>query len=256
VAPLLAANGVELDVQSVDRFGGGRADRNLTISREELCGAAYLLHLRGTTYSASLRYQLLCGSPVAALLGDETGECAEWFHPALADGRHFVKLPPDVRGQAAALLNLTSQLPAALSRAARIGAAGQHFVQEGLSDDVVDCYWARALVRYGRRAASLSRGDTEPEAVRSLPSEEAEPERVRECWWPCHERAGPCHFCGSRQACCRAGFDQQTADCGFGKLGCEGTHCCVASAPVVRRQTLGRGRRGRARERQSRMAHR
>ena len=189
-------------------------------------------------------------------LSPPAGECAEWFHPALADGRHFVKLPPDVRGQAAALLNLTSQLPAALSRAARIGAAGQHFVQEGLSDDVVDCYWARALVRYGRRAASLSRGDTEPEAVRSLPSEEAEPERVRECWWPCHERAGPCHFCGSRQACCRAGFDQQTADCGFGKLGCEGTHCCVASAPVVRRQTLGRGRRGRARERQRRMAHR
>ena len=77
VAPLLAANGVELDVQSVDRFGGGRADRNLTISREELCGAAYLLHLRGTTYSASLRYQLLCGSPVAALLGDETGDRAQ-----------------------------------------------------------------------------------------------------------------------------------------------------------------------------------
>ena len=77
VAPLLAANGVELDVQSVDRFGGSRAHRNLTISREELCGAAYLLHLRGTTYSASLRYQLLCGSPVAALLGDETGDRAQ-----------------------------------------------------------------------------------------------------------------------------------------------------------------------------------
>ena len=134
------------------------------MSREVQCNARYLLHLRGTTYSASFRYQLLCGSPVAAELGDpekESGECSEFFQPALSDGRHFVKIhlhdgddaaaasgaaafaaaaAADAKA-AATLLNLTSSSAEAMRRAARIGAKGQRFAREELTDDALDCYW-------------------------------------------------------------------------------------------------------------------
>ena len=43
-----------------------------------------------------------------------------------------------------------------MRRAARIGAEGQRFVSEELADDALDCYWAEALVRYGRRVQKLA----------------------------------------------------------------------------------------------------
>ena len=153
VGPKLRAQGVKLDLADAGgRYGGSDSK---TMSREDQCGSRYLLHLRGTTYSASLRYQLLCGSPVAAVLGDENGECREFFLPALEDGKHLVKLPPSAHAKANVLLNLTSSSPAALARAARIGVDGQRFVLEELADDVLDCFWARALIRYGKRVAQL-----------------------------------------------------------------------------------------------------
>ena len=54
-----------------------------------------------------------------------------------------------------ALLDLTGPSAKAMRRAALIGASGQRFVHEELSDDVLDCYWAEALIRYGMRAQQL-----------------------------------------------------------------------------------------------------
>jgi len=53
------------------------------------------------------------------------------------------------------------------------------------------------------------------------------------CHGQCDGISGPClEFCGGAGACCRLGFedakDQRT--CGFGSIGCDGFHCCVASA--------------------------
>ena len=74
LAPRLAQQGVTVDL--VDTGWGVDLRRHGVLSREAQCNARFLLHVRGTTYSASLRYQLACGSPVAAVLGDAGSECA------------------------------------------------------------------------------------------------------------------------------------------------------------------------------------
>ena len=45
-----------------------------------------------------------------------------------------------------------------------------------------------------------------------------------ECWGACGARGGSCGsgFCGSEGLCCRIGYDEDPAECGFGTLGCEG----------------------------------
>ena len=50
-----------------------------------------------------------------------------------------------------------------------------------------------------------------------------------ECWDSCGQVDGMCTsgFCGAQGACCRAGWDGSTADCGSGSLGCPNNHCCV-----------------------------
>ena len=53
-----------------------------------------------------------------------------------------------------------------------------------------------------------------------------------ECWKPCNSADGACPgFCGERGACCREGFDHARPECGSGRLGCSGNHCCVLSEP-------------------------
>lgn len=53
------------------------------------------------------------------------------------------------------------------------------------------------------------------------------PSPPADCWRRCSERSGACPaFCGQSGACCRAGYNAELSDCGFGAQGCNGTHCC------------------------------
>jgi hypothetical protein len=68
--------------------------------------------------------------------------------------------------------------------------------------------------------------------------EEGQVKHVGEsCHHECDGQSGPCsEFCGSAGSCCRLGFQEEDAKeenkrtCGFGSIGCENSHCCVASA--------------------------
>ena len=66
----------------------------------------------------------------------------------------------------------------------------------------------------------------DPPALPSLANE------GEECWRSCYGQSGPCEtgFCGAVGVCCRLGYDEHLLSCGFGTLGCDGNHCCVASA--------------------------
>lgn len=44
--------------------------------------------------------------------------------------------------------------------------------------------------------------------------------------------SGACtHFCGAKGACCESGSSLEW-ECDFGRLGCDGFHCCVRAAPA------------------------
>jgi len=53
----------------------------------------------------------------------------------------------------------------------------------------------------------------------------------QECWFQCGANAGGLctSHCGSAGACCRAGFDTSSVQCGLGSSGCVDRHCCVAA---------------------------
>jgi Glycosyl transferase family 90 len=113
----------------------------------------YILHLRGRAYSASLKLQLLLGSPVIAVLS----KCREFYYPALEPQRHFVHLPAPLNFRSAKpLLDEVMEGPGHEAAAVTIGEAGREFVLRELSASALDCYWAAALVRYGKLYARLA----------------------------------------------------------------------------------------------------
>ena len=114
----------------------------------------FVLHLRGFSYSASLKYQLLTGSPVFAMLGDYE----EFYHPALVSSKHLFKLkePLVKEDVAAAARQVMARTSEAEARAVEMGGQGSAFVQRELAKGTIDCYWARAMVRMARRSKQLS----------------------------------------------------------------------------------------------------
>jgi Glycosyl transferase family 90 len=112
----------------------------------------YILHMRGRAYSASLKLQLLLGSPVIAVLS----KCREFYYPALKPQKYFVNLPVPLNfWRAKPLLDEIMDGRCAEKEAMRIGEAGRDFVLRELSAEALDCYWATVLVRYGRLYAKV-----------------------------------------------------------------------------------------------------
>ena len=50
-----------------------------------------------------------------------------------------------------------------------------------------------------------------------------------DCWDKCNNRQGACPtgFCGAQGVCCREDFANSPSECGSGKAGCHGSHCCT-----------------------------
>jgi Glycosyl transferase family 90 len=119
----------------------------LTLPLTQWARRRYILHLRGVSYSASLKLQLMLGSPVVAVMS----KCQEFYHPALESQQHFVRLPTPVNfATAKPELDAIMESPGWEGAAERIGTAGREFVKQELGTEAVDCYWAAVLIRYGQ----------------------------------------------------------------------------------------------------------
>jgi Glycosyl transferase family 90 len=146
ISRVLQAHNVTLDLAAAAAI-----DKH-AVPLKEWANNRYIMHLRGRSYSASLKLQMLLSSPVIAVLSP----CQEFYYGALVPGKHFVQLPtPLVAATSKPVLDAVMDGPEAEANAQRIGVAGRIFVRDELSKEVVDCYWAAALIRYGRRYAEL-----------------------------------------------------------------------------------------------------
>jgi Glycosyl transferase family 90 len=138
---------------TVDLLSRAMRDKD-ALPLTEWAHARYILHMRGRSYSASLKLQMLLGAPVVAV----ASPCQEFYYPALVPGKHYVPLPTPLRVETAgpALDEIMGGDAKAEANARRIGVRGREFVRDELAMGVVDCYWAGALIRYGGRYAQLA----------------------------------------------------------------------------------------------------
>jgi Glycosyl transferase family 90 len=149
-AEYFAARNVSLDIK--DAFGAHSPN---IVPAREWARYKYILFIRGTTYSASLRYMLLTGSPIIGIVGEYT----EFYARALKDGEHWLVLPEPLDQQTAApvldRLMARDGGSAAAALAERLGSAGRAWVERELTPKMVSCYWARVVVRYAKRYAAI-----------------------------------------------------------------------------------------------------
>jgi Glycosyl transferase family 90 len=138
--------GVTLDAE---HRGKGAAN---SLPLAQWARSRYVLHLRGRSYSASLKLQMLLGSPVVAVLSN----CHEFYYPALEPQKHLVLLPVPLSVKTARpLLDAIMRGPQAPARAQRMARVGRNFAMSELGPEALDCYWASALIRYGKMYARL-----------------------------------------------------------------------------------------------------
>lgn len=110
------------------------------------CKSKYLLNWPGNSYSARLKYLLLCGSVV---VHSDNG-WYEFYYPMLKHGQHFMK----TRALASkgdlndGLAGLVQQLQANPKRSRLIAESGQDFAINVLSADNIREYWYRLLKAY------------------------------------------------------------------------------------------------------------
>lgn len=112
----------------------------------EHCRSRYLLNWPGNSYSARLKYLLLCGSVV---VHSDNG-WYEFYYPMLRHGQHFMKTRAlasrhDLDNE---LTNLVQRLQANPKRSRMIAEAGQHFAANVLTAENVRGYWYRLLTAY------------------------------------------------------------------------------------------------------------
>jgi hypothetical protein len=110
------------------------------------CKSKYLLDWPGNSYSARLKYLLLCGSVV---VHSDNG-WYEFYYPMLQHGEHYMKIralnsTADLHTD---LTHLNQKLNKTPKHSRRIANAGQRFAREILSDDNVREYWYRLIKQY------------------------------------------------------------------------------------------------------------
>ena len=110
------------------------------------CRSKYLLNWPGNSYSARLKYLLLCGSVVV----HSDNDWYEFYYPMLKHGEHFMKIralntTDDLHN---GLTQLVQKLNSNPKRSRHIAANGQHFAKETLSANNVKEYWYRLLKEY------------------------------------------------------------------------------------------------------------
>ena len=112
----------------------------------EHCRSRYLLNWPGNSYSARLKYLLLCGSVV---VHSDNG-WYEFYYPMLVHGRHFVRTRAlaSKHDLESGLTHMVRQLQANPIRSKSIAQAGQHFAANVLTAENVREYWYRLLHAY------------------------------------------------------------------------------------------------------------
>ena len=110
------------------------------------CKSKYLLNWPGNSYSAHLKYLLLCGSVV---VHSDNG-WYEFHYPMLTHGEHYMRIralnsTEELHND---LTHLVQQLNRNPRHIRRIANAGQQFARETLSADNVTDYWYRLLKEY------------------------------------------------------------------------------------------------------------
>ncbi len=110
------------------------------------CKSKYLLNWPGNSYSARLKYLLLCGSVV---VHSDNG-WYEFYYPMLQHGEHYMKIralnsTADLHNDLTTLIQKLNRTP---KHSRRIANAGQRFAREVLSDDNVREYWCRLIKQY------------------------------------------------------------------------------------------------------------
>lgn len=124
------------------------------VSLPDHCRYSYLVNVGGATYSARLKYLLLCGSAVVQV----EDAYFEFYQPLLTSGKHYLASGPSK----AALHDTLTHARAKPQRSASIGSAGQAFVTECLRMADVYLYMRTMLEVY---SAALS----DPKAIRAAP---------------------------------------------------------------------------------------
>ncbi len=110
------------------------------------CKSKYLLNWPGNSYSARLKYLLLCGSVV---VHSDNG-WYEFYYPMLQHGEHYMRIralnsTADLHND---LTTLVQKLNRSQRHSRRIANAGQRFASVILSDDNVREYWYRLMKQY------------------------------------------------------------------------------------------------------------
>ncbi|CAL5220202.1 g2176 [Coccomyxa viridis] len=109
--------------------------------------AQYLLHMRGQTYSARLKYLLACGSAVVFPWLSE--EPQEWWYPALQNGTNVLLTGDITEGnQASPVMDALHALRRNESWAEAIGVEGRNLALTLLHPDNVARYWVELLTLY------------------------------------------------------------------------------------------------------------
>ena len=112
------------------------------------CKSKYLLNWPGNSYSARLKYLLLCGSVV---VHSDNG-WYEFYYPMLTHGQNFMKTRAlaEVGDFTNGLTTLVQRLGTNPKRSRLIAEAGQQFATDILSPQNIREYWYRLLVAYSQ----------------------------------------------------------------------------------------------------------
>lgn len=110
------------------------------------CRSKYLLNWPGNSYSARLKYLLLCASVVV----HSDNEWYEFYYPMLKHGEHYMQVRAinSTEDLDQSLPNMVQHLNSHPKRSRQIARAGQHFATETLSADNVREYWFRLIKAY------------------------------------------------------------------------------------------------------------
>ncbi|UJR13110.1 hypothetical protein I4U23_000134 [Adineta vaga] len=118
---------------------------NAYTSLEQHCHYKYLAHLEGNTYSARLKYILLCGSPV---VNTPIQYWQEYWYHLLIDRKNIIMFEAN-RNES--VLNRTLDiLRYNESFIRQIGQQGQWIVKNYLNEHAVTCYWWKLLQEYSK----------------------------------------------------------------------------------------------------------
>lgn len=134
----------ELDVRVWDWVQELRHEHFLGLPQH--CSRKYLLNWPGNSYSARLKYLLLCSSVV---VHSDNG-WYEFFYHMLKHQEHYIRVEALTSAEDLhlGLAELIKSLQADQAHSRRLASAGQRFARETLSKDNIEEYWHRLLHSY------------------------------------------------------------------------------------------------------------